>query len=206
MMRNVLLRHFVITYTVYMITWLIVVTFLAEAFEYQIVQFILGQIMYALLLAVGIHHREMIQRKSLNYERILNVEIDNISVLISKLVPYHILNVIKNEKRQVDEFEDQTLLFTDMVGFTQFSNNVKDQREVVALLSKLFSRFDQVCDEKRVYKVHTIGDCYVIMGYGNNPRARVDKGRRSRADASEEAHRVIQTGFEMIDIIKEIRE
>ena len=49
MMRNVLLRHFVITYTVYMITWLIVVTFLAEAFEYQIVQFILGQIMYALL-------------------------------------------------------------------------------------------------------------------------------------------------------------
>jgi len=40
-------------------------------------------------------------------------------------------NVIMNEKRQVDEFEDQTLLFTDMVGFTQFSNNVKDQREVV---------------------------------------------------------------------------
>lgn len=99
MMRNVLLRHFVITYTVYMITWLIVVTFLAEAFEYQIVQFILGQIMYALLLAVGIHHREMIQRKSLNYERILNVEIETVNQLISKLVPYHILNVIKNEKR-----------------------------------------------------------------------------------------------------------
>jgi hypothetical protein len=99
MMRNVLLRHFVITYAVYMTTWLVVVTFLAEKFEYQIVQFILGQIMYAILLAVGIHHREMIQRKSLNYERILNIEIDNISVLISKLVPFHILTVIKNEKR-----------------------------------------------------------------------------------------------------------
>ena len=55
--------------------------------------------MYAVLLGVGIHHREMIQRKSLNYERILNIEIDNISVLISKLVPFHILTVIKNEKR-----------------------------------------------------------------------------------------------------------
>ena len=98
--------------------------------------------MYAILLAVGIHHREMIQRKSLNYERILNIEIDNISVLISKLVPFHILTVIKNEKRQVDEFDDQTLLFTDMVGFTAFSKNVKDPREVVNLLSKLFSRFD----------------------------------------------------------------
>jgi len=202
MMRNVLLRHFVITYAVYMTTWLVVVTFLAEKFEYQIVQFILGQIMYAILLAVGIHHREMIQRKSLNYERILNIEIDNISVLISKLVPFHILTVIKNEKRQVDEFDDQTLLFTDMVGFTAFSKNVKDPREVVNLLSKLFSRFDQLCEENRVYKVHTIGDCYVIMGYNG----KIDKSRRSKNVVIDEAQKVIQTGIEMIEIIKEVRE
>ena len=98
--------------------------------------------MYALLLGVGIHHREMIQRKSLNYERILNVEINKTNELISKLVPFHMVAVIKNEKRQVDEFDDQTLLFTDMVKFTAFSKNVKDPREVVNLLSKLFSRFD----------------------------------------------------------------
>jgi class 3 adenylate cyclase len=98
--------------------------------------------MYALLLAVGLHHREMIQRKSLNYERILNVEIEKTNNLISKLVPLHILTVIKNEKKQVDEFDDVTLLFTDMVGFTAFSKNVKDPRDVVNLLSKLFSRFD----------------------------------------------------------------
>lgn len=55
--------------------------------------------MYSVLLAMGIHHREMIQRKSLNYERILDVEINKTNVLISKLVPFHILNVIKNEKR-----------------------------------------------------------------------------------------------------------
>ena len=158
--------------------------------------------MYAVLLGVGIHHREMIQRKSLNYERILNIEIDNISVLISKLVPFHILTVIKNEKRQVDEFDDQTLLFTDMVGFTAFSKNVKDPREVVNLLSKLFSRFDQLCEENRVYKVHTIGDCYVIMGYNG----KIDKSRRSKYVVIDEAQKVIQTGIEMIEIIKEVRE
>jgi class 3 adenylate cyclase len=98
--------------------------------------------MYALLLAVGIHHREMIQRKSLNYERILNVEINNINELISKLVPFHMLDVIKNEKKHVDEFDDCTLLFTDMVKFTDFSKNAKDPRDVVNLLSKLFTRFD----------------------------------------------------------------
>jgi len=102
--------------------------------------------MYAILLAVGIHHREMIQRKSLNYERILNVEIKKTNDLISKLVPAHMLNVIKNEKRQVDEFNDCTLLFTDMVKFTAFSKNAKDPRDVVNLLSKLFSRFDLLCD------------------------------------------------------------
>ena len=52
--------------------------------------------MYATLLAVGIHHREMIQRKTLNYERILSVEIEKTNELISSLVPFHMVNVIKN--------------------------------------------------------------------------------------------------------------
>jgi len=42
MMRNVLLRHYIITYTVYMVTWIVVVILTAEKFEYQIIQFILG--------------------------------------------------------------------------------------------------------------------------------------------------------------------
>ena len=158
--------------------------------------------MYSILLAVGIHHREMIQRKSLNYERILNVEIEKTNVLISKLVPFHMVTIIKNEKRQVDEFDDVTLLYTDMVGFTAYSKNVNDPREVVNLLSKLFSRFDQLCDENKVYKVHTIGDCYVIMGYNG----RVDKSKRFKGIVIDEANIVIQTGLEMIDIIKEVRE
>lgn len=137
-------------------------------------QFILGQIMYAILLAVGIHHREMIQRKSLNYERILSVEINKTNEMISKLVPFHFLSVIKNEKRQVDDFEDITLLYTDMVGFTEFSKNALDPKEVVNLLQKVFSRFDQICEDNKVYKVHTIADCYVIMGYNG----RIDKSRR----------------------------
>lgn len=70
------------------------------------------------------------------------------------------------------------------------------------MLSKLFSRFDQLTEENKVYKVHTIGDCYVIMGYNG----RVDKTKRNRAVVVDEANRVIQTGLEMIDIIKEVRE
>ena len=42
-----------------------------------------------------------------------------------------LFHFIKNEKKHVDEFEDVTLLFTDMVGFTAFSKNVQDPKEVV---------------------------------------------------------------------------
>lgn len=74
-----------------------------------------------------------------------------------------------------------------MVGFTAFSKNVSHPREVVSLLQKLFSRFDQLVEEKKVYKVHTIGDCYVIMGYNG----KLDKHKRNQAVVCDEANKVI---------------
>lgn len=62
------------------------------------------------------------------------------------------LNVIINEKRQVDDFSDMTLLVVDIPNFSKFS------KDVVKLLSRLFSRFDQITLENKVYKVQTIGD------------------------------------------------
>jgi class 3 adenylate cyclase len=35
-MRNILLRHFLLTYCLYMFAWIITVTFLSSDFEYQI--------------------------------------------------------------------------------------------------------------------------------------------------------------------------
>lgn len=37
MMRNVLLKHYILTYTVYMLTWFIAVIVLAESFDYHII-------------------------------------------------------------------------------------------------------------------------------------------------------------------------
>ena len=33
------------------------------------------------------------------------------------------------------------------------------------MLNKLFSRFDALCEEHDVFKVYTIGDCYVVIGF-----------------------------------------
>lgn len=65
-----------------------------------------------------------------------------------------------------DVMDEVTLLFADIKGFTQFSSSVTPE-EVVKMLSGLFTEFDQLCVKLKVYKVYTIGDCYVVMGHLN---------------------------------------
>lgn len=51
-------------------------------------------------------------------------------------------------------------MYADIVRFTARTSN-----EVMGMLSELFTRFDKMCVQYNIYKVHTIGDCYVGMGY-----------------------------------------
>jgi len=57
-----------------------------------------------------------------------------------------------------------TIIYADISGFTSFCKT-KEPIEVVGMLSKLFSIFDHLCVRHNVYKVHTIGDCYVILSF-----------------------------------------
>jgi class 3 adenylate cyclase len=53
-----------------------------------------------------------------------------------------------------------SVMFCDIVGFTRFSSQV-DPATVMTFLNELFTRFDQLCEAFSVYKVETVGDCYV---------------------------------------------
>lgn len=113
-------------------------------------------------------------------------------------MPPHVFKGLLTGQKVADLLTDVTLLFTDMVGFTSYSKN-QQPGTVVHLLSKLFSEFDTLCVKNNVYKVHTIGDCYVIMGY-------TGKITQNSRDTLNEAYNVVKTGYEMIDIIRRIRE
>jgi class 3 adenylate cyclase len=69
--------------------------------------------------------REMTMRKQYNRNKIVDVEIKKTDELLSKLVPVHVLRGLKNDERIVEQVDNVTLLFTDMVGFTAFSKSVK---------------------------------------------------------------------------------
>ncbi len=52
-----------------------------------------------------------------------------------------------------------------------------------------------MCLKHKVYKVYTIGDCYVVLGF-------IDADSR---DPPNEAHNVVQMGLSMIEIIRKVR-
>lgn len=87
------------------------------------------------------------------------------------------------------------MLFADISGFTSYSSKSKPE-DVVRMLRELFIEFDKAAIKKNVYKVYTIGDCYVVLGMTNiNNRC-----------IHEEAHNVMLMGFSMIETIKVVRD
>ena len=62
------------------------------------------------------------------------------------------------------------------------------------MLSEMFTLFDKVCVVHNVYKVHTIGDCYVVMG----------NTRGDNRDIAEECLSVVAMAQSMIKIIQDV--
>ncbi len=62
-----------------------------------------------------------------------------------------------------ESFLNATVLFADLVGFTQLSTEVPAV-EVVELLNKIFSLFDYLAEQYGVEKIKTIGDAYMAVG------------------------------------------
>lgn len=83
-----------------------------------------------------------------------------------------------------EEYKDATLLFADIAGFMKYSSSVQPE-EVVKMLKNLFTEFDKICINLNVYKVYTIGDCYVVLGF-------LDANKRNPAN---EANNVVSMGF-----------
>ena len=99
------------------------------------------------------------------------------------------------EQNQIDCFQDVTILFADIAGFTKYSSSVSPM-QVVDMLRGLFTEFDKLCKNHELYKVYTIGDCYVVLGF-------LDANNRS---PDVETLNVLMMSFSMLDVIKEVRE
>ena len=62
----------------------------------------------------------------------------------------------------VDRYEHVSILFADLVGFTELSRKM-EPGELVLLLNTLFSEFDRITAHHGVEKIKTIGDAYMAV-------------------------------------------
>jgi class 3 adenylate cyclase len=62
-----------------------------------------------------------------------------------------------------DRFDDVTLLFADIVGFTVLSASLSPS-ELLAVLNEVFTAFDEIVERAGLEKVKTIGDAYMVVG------------------------------------------
>ena len=83
--------------------------------------------------------------------------------LLLNILPKEIATILKQESRTIaDHYDEASVLFADMVGFTQLSAELAPV-QMVELLNELFSYFDSLLDKYGVEKIRTIGDNYMAV-------------------------------------------
>jgi adenylate cyclase len=84
--------------------------------------------------------------------------------LLLNILPASIVHQLKHEPRPIAHgYQNVTVMFADIVGFTPLSARLSPRR-LVCLLNLIFSAFDQLTELHQLEKIKTIGDAYMVAG------------------------------------------
>ena len=104
-----------------------------------------------LLITLRIRHKLLCEEQEKSEQLLLNI------------LPKSIANRLKRHDQNIaDHFTDVTVLFADIVGFTQLSTSLT-AAQLVNLLNNIFSAFDQLVEKYDLEKIKTIGDAYMVV-------------------------------------------
>jgi class 3 adenylate cyclase len=85
-------------------------------------------------------------------------------LLLLNILPEPIARRLREGERVIaDRFDDVTMLFADIVGFTQMSSGLP-AADLVEILNRVFSAFDGLVGRYGLEKIKTIGDAYMVVG------------------------------------------
>ena len=114
-------------------------------------------------------------------------------LLLLNILPASIADRLKKGEGLIaDRFEDMSVLFADVVGFTQISRNMSPS-DLVEMLNHVFSLFDRVAERLALEKIKTIGDAYMVAG-------------GLGTDGQGDAERLADMGLEMLELLAKYRE
>ncbi|QGX03634.1 adenylate/guanylate cyclase domain-containing protein [Beggiatoa leptomitoformis] len=91
--------------------------------------------------------------------------------LLLNILPKPIADLLKRGVQTIaDSFPDVTILFSDLVKFTELSAKISPV-ELVENLNEIFLLFDTLAEQHGLEKIKTIGDAYMLVGGLPTPRA-----------------------------------
>ena len=129
--------------------------------------------------------------KELKYQEQIKIEQEKSDKLLLNILPRSIAERLKNgESLIADDFEDSTVLFADLAGFTKLSSTIS-ATDVVMQLNSIFSLFDGLIVKYSLEKIKTIGDCYMLAGGVPKP-------------ISNHAESVVKMALDMLETIEQI--
>lgn len=92
----------------------------------------------------------------------LSIEQQKAERLLLNILPEPIAEQLKQSQDAIAEhFDEVTILFADIVGFTPLSAKL-GPIELVSLLNRVFSTFDHYAERLGLEKIKTIGDAYMV--------------------------------------------
>ena len=86
------------------------------------------------------------------------------ALLYRMLPPFAAEKLKKGESVEAEDYPSVSILFTDIVGFTEISAR-STPRQVCSMLDNIYLTFDSILKDKypELFKVETIGDAYMVV-------------------------------------------
>jgi len=123
------------------------------------------------LLRYSIQEKRKIQGRLEEAHRQLLAEQDRSEKLLLNILPAPVALRLKNEEQTIaDGFADASVMFADIVNFTQIAANMTPE-QVFRMLNSIFSAFDDLAERFGLEKIKTIGDAYMVAGGINTATA-----------------------------------
>ncbi|MCU0542798.1 MAG: HAMP domain-containing protein [Oscillatoriaceae cyanobacterium Prado104] len=109
-------------------------------------------------------YSRVLEHKVLERTKQLQHEKEKSERLLLNILPKVIAERLKNHEGAIaEQFDEVTILFADIVGFTPLSSRLPPI-ELVIFLNQIFSSFDRLTERYGLEKIKTIGDAYMVVG------------------------------------------
>ena len=117
-----------------------------------------------MLLRLSIAEKRKAQKHLEEAHKQILAEQERSEKLLLNILPAPIADRLKNSDKTIaDGFADVTVMFADIVNFTQVAANMSPS-QVFAMLNRIFSAFDELAEQHGLEKIKTIGDAYMVAG------------------------------------------